>query len=103
MTDQSGSAKPSDGPLQGLLGFDTLFGPALVRIIYYLGLFGICLIVLVGMLGAFVMGGVHALFAVAITAAALVVGAVLVIVWRCLCELALVQFLIHARLSAQKP
>lgn len=103
MSDQAEPAKPTPGLAQSLLGFDTLFGPALVRIIYYLGLLGIALIVLLGMLGAFVMGGVHPLFAVAITAVALVAGAVLVIVWRCLCELALVQFLIHARLSALKP
>jgi membrane-bound acyltransferase YfiQ involved in biofilm formation len=85
--------------LQRLLGFDRLMGPALVRIVYYVGAAIILMLV-----GFAVLMAVLALFAGNVgqglmqIVAAPTVGAVAFIGWRFFCELCMLAFLSYERL-----
>ena len=97
-------AKPGEpGGFQGILsrfwGFDRLLGGSLIKIVYYIGLVGIALwvlVALVGSLGAMGYSAGAGLGGILIT----LVGAVFALVfWRVTCELWLIIFQIHDRLG----
>ena len=82
------------------LGFDRLIGPVLVKIVYYVGAFGVAAGVIGGVFAAIMSlfagnlsGGVMQLIAVP------AVGAVALVYWRFLCELFMLAFLAYDRLG----
>ena len=85
--------------LKRFLSFDRLLGVGLVQIIFYVGLIGICGGILIGMMFAIVTltsdigGGVVQLVAIP------AVGAVLLVLWRFICELFIVVFEMNERLG----
>jgi hypothetical protein len=86
--------------MRRLLSFDILIGPALVKIVYYLGLavivamtgFGMFIALLAFGAGNFGSGAMQLLSAPA-------VGAVVLVYWRFLCELFMLAFLAYERLG----
>jgi hypothetical protein len=82
------------------LGFDRLIGPILVKIVYYVGAFGIAAAVVGGVFSAImsffagnVSGGMMQLIAVP------AVGAVALVYWRFICELFMLAFLAYDRMG----
>ena len=82
------------------LGFDKLLGPVLVKIVYYVGAFGIAAAVIGGVFSAImsffasnVSGAIMQLIAVP------VVGAVALVYWRFICELFMLAFLAYDRMG----
>lgn len=85
--------------IKRFLSFDQLLGVGLVRIMYYVGLIGICAgIVIMWMMGFVTLtsdigGGVMQIIAVP------AVGLVLLVLWRFTCELFIVWFEMNERLG----
>jgi hypothetical protein len=83
------------------LSFDKLMGAALVKIVYFLGLIGICLGVLFGFLGGLGMMGVVGFFPGLMTALLAPVGGIIGICFlRFACELYIVLFRIGDDIAA---
>lgn len=82
------------------IGFDSLVGPVLVKIVYYVGLASIILIVLGALLTAIlaVVGG-NLGAAIMQFIAVPAVGAVAIVYWRFMCELFMLAFLAYERLG----
>ena len=86
--------------LQRFLGFDRMLGPALVKIVYYVGA-----AVIIGLVALTIFMGLLAMFAGQIGTglmqliAAPAVGAVALVYWRFLCELFMLAFLSYERLG----
>ncbi len=86
--------------LQRFAGFDRLLGPALVRIVYYVGA-----AIVVALVGFAVLMAFLAIFAGNIgqglmqLIAAPTVGAVAFVGWRFVCELCMLAFLSYDRLK----
>lgn len=85
------------------LGFDHLIGTVLVKIVYFVGAFGIAAAVVGGMFSAIlsffagnVSGGIMQLIAVP------AVGAVALVYWRFICELFMLAFLAYDRMGEIK-
>lgn len=100
-----GLALDSMGPsmqslFTSLLGFDRLLGPALVRIVYYVGA-----VAIVCVAGFAVLMALISLFGGNLGAAAMqllavpAVGAVAFVYWRFVCELFMLAFLAYDRLT----
>jgi hypothetical protein len=85
--------------IQGLLTFDKMIGSTLVKIVYYIGLAGIALGVVVAILGALQMMSYSAAGALGTILAALIGGAAAVLMWRFVSELWLLAFMIYARMG----
>jgi Domain of unknown function (DUF4282) len=85
-----------------LLNFEKLLSLTLLRIVYFLGLLGICLAVLFAAFGA--LGVMRYSFATGTGTLvfAIVSGAMGVLVWRVICELWTVLFGIYDRLGQIK-
>lgn len=86
--------------LKRFLGFETLLGPVLVKIVYYFGAAAIVsvagfavLMALIAIFGGNLGGGVMQLIAVP------AVAAVGLVYWRFLCELFMLAFLAYERLG----
>jgi len=85
--------------LQRFLGFDRMLGPALVRIVYFVGAALIALFVGFTVLMALIaLGGGNVGQALMQLIAAPTVGAVAFIGWRFACELCMLAFLSYERL-----
>jgi membrane-bound acyltransferase YfiQ involved in biofilm formation len=86
--------------LQRFAGFDRLIGPALVRIVYYVGA-----VIIVALVGFALLMAFLALFAGNIGQGAMqiiaapTVGAVSFVGWRFVCELCMLAFLSFERLG----
>jgi Domain of unknown function (DUF4282) len=82
------------------LGFDRLLGPALVKIVYYLGAAAI-----LGLIALTMLMGLMAVFAGNLGGGAMqliaapAVGAVALVYWRFVCELFMLAFLAFERLG----
>lgn len=86
--------------LRRLLSFDVLIGPALVKIVYYVGLIVILLMTGFGMMAALLALGAGNLGSgVMQLLAAPAVGAVALVYWRFLCELFMLAFMAYERLG----
>ena len=85
--------------LADLLNFEKLLSLTLLRIVYFLGLIGIALAVLVSAFGA--LGVMRYSFAAGLGTLvfALLAGSMGVLVWRAMCELWTVLFGIYDRLG----
>lgn len=86
--------------VQRFLGFDRLLGPVLVKLVYYVAAAAIVLFAAIG-----VIAGFAAMFSgnfgrgLMQVVAAPVVGAVVLVYWRFLCEIFLLAFLTYERLG----
>lgn len=86
--------------LQSLLGFDKLIGPALVKIVYYVGAAGIVLTAGVTLITAILsLAGGNFGMALMQLVAVPAVAAVVFVYWRFLCELFMLAFLAYQRLG----
>lgn len=95
---------PSDTPPQQsivsrFLNFDSMIGPSLIKLIYFIGLIGIALYALILVVTALGMASYSPIYAVGglIGAAFLVVFGTMT--WRLSCELWIVLFKIYERLN----
>jgi hypothetical protein len=97
------AATPEITGFQNLLsrfwGFDKLIGSALVKILYYLGLAGISMWVLIALAGSIGMAGYSAGAGLGGMLVTIVLGAFAAIFWRFTCELWLIIFQIYNRLG----
>lgn len=83
-------------------GFDHMIGSALIKIIYYIGLFAILIVTVLAMFGGGLMGammgngggGGAIMFILAP-----VFGVVYLVFWRFICEMWLLMFLMYARMG----
>ena len=80
-------------------GFDRLLGSALVKVVYYIGLVGIGLWVLVALFGSLGVMGYSAGAGLGGLLITLVGGVFAVVFWRFTCELWLIIFQIYNRLG----
>ena len=78
--------------IERFLNFDKLIGPTLIKIVYFLGLIGIALYMLVAIFGALGMMGHSVLGGLGMLVAALIGAVVGVIFWRFICEIYLLMF-----------
>jgi hypothetical protein len=85
-----------------LLNFEKLLSLTLLRIVYFLGLLGICLAVLFAGFGALGVMRYSFVTGVGTLVFAIVSGAMGVLVWRVICELWTVLFGIYDRLGQIK-
>jgi nitrate/nitrite transporter NarK len=86
--------------IQRFLGFDRLLGPVLVKIVYYVGAAGIVIMAGIGLLtGVLALAGGNLGQALMQILAVPVVGAVVLVYWRFLCELFMLAFLAYERLG----
>ncbi len=86
--------------LQRFLGFDRMLGPALVKLVYYVGaamIIGFAAFALVTGVMAMLAGSFGAGLMYLIAAPA--VGAVALVYWRFVCELFMLAFLSYERLG----
>jgi hypothetical protein len=81
------------------MGFDTLMGVGLVKIVYYVGLAVILGVTAIGILLALMRFASDIGSAVVQLIAVPAVGAVALVYWRFFCELFMVAFENHARLA----
>jgi hypothetical protein len=80
-------------------GFDKLIGSALIKILYYVGLAGIALWVLLALARAIDVARYSSDGAVWAVLTALIGGLVSIVMWRFICELWLIIFQIYNRLG----
>lgn len=86
--------------IQRFFGFDRLLGPVLVKIVYYVGAAGIVMAVGAGLISAILaIAGGDIGQALMQMLAVPVVGAVVLVYWRFLCELFMLAFLAYERLG----
>ncbi len=85
--------------LGSLLNFDKFVAPTLIKIVYWLGIVGIVLGMLVSMAGALQMMGYNAATGLGGILIAVIGAAVGLLVWRVICELWIVIFSINDRLG----
>jgi hypothetical protein len=86
--------------IQRFFGFDRLLGPVLVKIVYYVGAAGILMAVGAGLISAILaIAGGDIGQALMQMLAVPVVGAVVLVYWRFLCELFMLAFLAYERLG----
>lgn len=96
-----GHTRQSDSIISRFWGFEKLIGSALVKLVYYVGLIGIIISVLVAVFKALELmngygGGGLALGAIV---TALLVGTCAVVFWRFIAELAVLAFQTYNRLG----
>lgn len=85
--------------IQRFWGFDKLLGPVLVKIIYYLGLAMLAIGVFFGVIGGLFMmpnNFIRGAFTLLLSP---VLGAVILVYWRFLCELFILAFEAYERLG----
>jgi len=86
-----------------LFQFHKFLAPVLIRIVYWIGLFFITLITLMGVTGMSLMdrytGGYQSGFSLSGAILALLLGAMFTLLWRVTCELWIVIFSINDRLG----
>lgn len=85
--------------LGSLLNFDKFVAPTLIKIVYWLGIVGIVLGMLVSMAGALQMMSYNAATGLGSILIAVIGAAVGLLVWRVICELWIVIFSINDRLG----
>jgi hypothetical protein len=85
--------------LASLFNFDKFVAPTLIKIVYWLGIVGIVLGMLVSMAGALQMMGYNAATGLGGILIAVIGAAVGLLVWRVVCELWIVIFSINDRLG----
>jgi len=106
MTMQSTNGDAANGfkeLVQRFWGFDHLIGSALIKIIYYIGLFAILIFTVLAMFGGGLMGammggsggGGGALMFIL----APIIGVIYLVFWRFICELWLLMFLMYTRMG----
>lgn len=102
MENTNGGAGGSNGfqrLIQRFWGFDQMIGSALIKIIYYIGLFGIGLSTLAMMFGGGLMGAMSGMDGGAMFILAPIMGIIWLVFWRFICELWLLMFLMYARMG----
>lgn len=88
------------GIFRAFLSFDTLIGPNLVRLVYYLAAAMIACVSLGGVLvGVFALVGGNVVTGLVQMIAAPLVGAVALVYWRFVCELFMLAFQANDRLG----
>ncbi|HYD36799.1 MAG TPA: DUF4282 domain-containing protein [Allosphingosinicella sp.] len=94
---------PQTGGMQNILshfwGFEKLLGGTLVRIVYYIGLVGIALWVLIALISALGMLGYSPVTGLGMILVTLVGAAFALVFWRVTCELWLIVFKTFDRLG----
>ena len=85
-------------------GFDHMIGSALIKIIYYIGLFAILILTVLamfggGLMGAWVGGGQGMGGGLAMLIIAPLMGVIYLVFWRFICELWLLMFLMYNRMG----
>jgi Domain of unknown function (DUF4282) len=85
-----------------LLSFDKMLSLSLVKVVYYLGVAGIAIAVVVAAFAGLAAMRFSATTGLGSLVVALGGGAVGLLVWRVVCELWMVTFGIHERLGAIK-
>lgn len=97
-SNSSGGAKGFQDLVKRFWGFDHMIGSALIKIIYYIGLFAILIGTVLAMFGGgFALGlggGGAAMFIIAP-----VLGIVYLVFWRFICEMWLLMFLMYNRMG----
>ena len=82
--------------------FDQLIGSALIKIIYYIGLFAILIFTVVAMFGGGLLGAVmgnNGGGSLLLFIRAPIIGIIQLVFWRFVCELWLLMFLIFDRMG----
>lgn len=85
--------------IQRFWGFDKLLGPILVKIVYYVGLAGLALGVFFTMLGGLFALPNSLITGLGMLLIAPIVGAVVLVYWRFLCEIFILAFETYNRLG----
>ena len=85
-------------------GFDQMIGSALIKIIYYIGLFAILIVTVLamfggGLMGAMMGGGYGGGGGAIMFILAPIMGVIYLVFWRFICELWLLMFLMYARMG----
>ncbi|MBW8303386.1 MAG: DUF4282 domain-containing protein [Brevundimonas sp.] len=85
-------------------GFDQMIGSALIKIIYYIGLFVILIVTVLAMFGGGVMGALGGGYGGGgggfwMIIIAPIMGVIYLVFWRFICELWLLMFLMYNRMG----
>jgi hypothetical protein len=84
-------------------GFDHMIGSALIKIIYYIGLFAILIFTVLAMFGGglmgAMMGGSNGGGGALMFILAPIIGVIYLVFWRFICEMWLLMFLMYARMG----